>query len=117
MSKRIKWIAPPNLAVIDRAIELTDAANQRFSGSAAKYTCHALSMAVMEVEFNKPGIAPQYWSATEDQLNRIYLYRRQYSRCLGTPYWWSSGALHRDSRISALNKFRQACIDAAKEKT
>jgi len=102
--KRIRWNAPPSLAVIDHAIAEIEAG--------AAYSCTALSRAVEGFERTKHD---------RDLWARTHLYRTQYRRCIWgpnnqRPLWWDSPLRHyKAERIAALKKFRQACIDAAKE--
>lgn len=102
MTKPIKWNAPPNLAVIDAAIELV-------RSKVTLFTCWALVRASHEVE-----------PRARRSVLRRNLYLAQYRECvLGPedkrPKWWNSIHPYKRDRIAALKKFRQACIDAAKK--
>lgn len=96
-------VAPPNLAVIDRAIALVEIGRNAF-------TCYALQCAVHDVE-GRPWIS-----------ERSTLYCRQWREfnCHRNggrfPKWWNKAYSPRRkaSRVAALRAFKQACIEAAK---
>lgn len=87
----------PDLAVIDRAIELVEMRNHY----AGQYTCHALTFAEHGTLARRSEYARQYGLWIKKSRSRL-------------PVWWGTrGGLHIGSRIAALKSFRQACIDAA----
>jgi len=89
--------ALPDLAVIDRAIELVEMRNHY----AGQYTCHALMFAEHGTLACRSEYARQYGLWIRKSRSRL-------------PVWWGTrGGLHIGSRITALKSFRQACIDAA----
>lgn len=82
----------PDLAVIDRAIELV-----RTGVYHGWYSC---------------------WALSDCCINYDNEYTRQYTRWIKEskgrlPDWWGGEALrHTGARINALKSFRQACVDA-----
>jgi hypothetical protein len=86
----------PDLAVIDRAIELVRSGQER-------WTCWALVMAE-----NPRGCSPRNKYTAQFRLHM--------TSDRGLPDWWTEGENtpeNRALRIAALKSFRQACIDAA----
>lgn len=106
--KPVHWNDPPNLAVIDHAIELV-------RSEVMPFTCCALSGAAADMDW---GPALSMWEINE----RRRLYTNQYRKCIWgpedkRPEWWNSIRPYKRERIAALKKFRKACIDAAKKGT
>ena len=88
----------PDLAVIDRAIEILESR----SHYAGLFSCHALMFAESGSLAGVSEYARQYEMWTKKSKDRL-------------PVWWGTrSGLHIGSRITALKSFRQACIDAAK---
>ncbi len=104
---------PPNLAVIDRAIE-------RIKTGANTYSCLALEEAVLEIEFPCAAKNVPAWRRPDKEALRIGQYVGQYyqhvHRTETYPQWWNhSTNQYRAERIAALKSFRKACIAAAKK--
>jgi len=104
----------PNLKVIDLAIKLIET-NKHV------YSCCALSSAIMQMQANI-------------RCETVSLYTNQYTKYVtrknhGYPTWWNEDnswqpgyfrktlyESNKAARIRALKGFKQACIDAAKNK-
>jgi hypothetical protein len=97
----MKAVSPPKIKVLDRAIETVEKA-----WGYLRFSCNAIVNSLPD------NVASSTSRRYQDQY-KTFIKTQNGGRL---PWWWNNRKPCKKARIDALTRFRQACIDAAKDK-